>query len=828
MSIKKSLRILLIISSMIPVILISLLAHGLLTDRLMKINAQSLERTARTCSYGLEAKLQTQQTEVSLLSIQEELVSAVLTSNSGHAFINWAVNGILQKRCESYDHCERISLYNIRNEVIASSDKEVIGQTTGSELTLSYILATHTTAIAVDGIHPIQKNGETIYCIEIGAPITDPVSGYVCGYVISTMNTAYFQNYLSTLTIGETGYCMLLDKDGKVIYHPKTSYVGTNLQSEKLSSLVTDYNKGLISNNDSFEYYYEHTNQLYGYTILPDLNWVLLLKQDTSEIKSVTMIMLVLLLFICTILTIIIIIFANILARRFCAPIISLRDAMRTASDGNLTVQSNIKSNNELGELSKNFNKMLHIIKTNYEDLESMHEELLSNEEQLRSNYDHIEFLAYHDTLTNLPNKLAFLDYVNAVLSSSPQNNRRHSVYFVDLDNFKTVNDTLGHEYGDTLLIKTAQLLSALIDGNGMLARAGGDEFLIFREDIGATENAVEFASQIIEAFKNPLDLDGEIVYVSMSIGISIYPENGLSSKTLIKNSDIAMYKSKDTGKNKFTLFDSTMEEELNRNTLVIEVLRSAIDNNDIYIQYQPLMELASNNIIGYEALMRIRSERLGHITPKEFIPIAEESGLIIELSSWLIREACNFNKQLLDFGSKPRPVSVNISSIQINRPGFVSILSNILEETGLPPEYLELEITESTLVSSIMDATMLLNNLQKLGVKVSLDDFGTGYSSLNYLTQMPIDTLKIDKSFIDNICTNEKDVQIAETIIQLAHSLDIKVVAEGVETEEQLSLLKARHCDIVQGYIFSPPLYPSELLEILKEDDLISQCSLF
>ncbi len=828
MSIKKSLRILLIISSMIPVIVISVIAHGLLTNRLMEINAQSLERTARTCSYGLEAKLQTQQTEVSLLAIQKELISAVLFSNAGNVYSNWTANGILKKRRSSYDHCERISLYNIYNEIIASSDSDMIGQAIGSDLTLSYMLATGNIAIAVDGIQQITKDGISMNCLEIGAPITDPLSGQICGYVISTMNTAYFRTYLNSLTIGETGNCMLLDKTGTVIYHPDESYVGTNIQSEKLSSIVTNYNKGITASNGSFEYFFDNTNQLYGYAILPDLNWVLLLKQDTSEIKSVTTIMLTLLLLICVVLFFIIIFFANILAKKLSAPIISLRDAMKTASDGNLTVQSNIKSNNELGELSKNFNKMLHIIKTNYEDLESMHEELLSNEEQLRSNYDHIEFLAYHDTLTNLPNKLAFLDYVNAVLATVPKGNIRHSVYFVDLDNFKTVNDTLGHEYGDTLLIRTAQLLSTLTDGNGMLARAGGDEFLIFREDIGTTANAVAFASEIIDTFKNPLDLDGEIVYVSMSIGISIYPENGLSSKSLIKNSDIAMYKSKDTGKNKFTLFDSTMEEELNRNTLIIEVLRNAMANNDIYVQYQPLMELDTNNIIGYEALMRIRSERLGFISPKEFIPIAEESGLIIELSSWLIREACCFNKKLLDLGSKPRPVSVNISSIQINRPGFVSMISDILEESGLPPEFLELEITESTLVSSIMDATMLLNNLQQLGVKVSLDDFGTGYSSLNYLTQMPIDTLKIDKSFIDNICTNEKDVQIAEAIIQLAHSLEIRVVAEGVESEEQLTLLRTKHCDIVQGYVFSPPLYPSELLEILREDDLISQCSLF
>jgi diguanylate cyclase (GGDEF)-like protein len=471
---------------------------------------------------------------------------------------------------------------------------------------------------------------------------------------------------------------------------------------------------------------------------------------------------------------------------------------------------------------------MLHIIKTNYEDLESMHEELLSNEEQLRSNYDHIEFLAYHDTLTNLPNKLAFLDYVNAVLISSPPGQKMHAVYFVDLDNFKTVNDTLGHEYGDALLVKTAQILTSILGPNGMLARAGGDEFLLFKENVTSKQYAVDFASQMIDSFKNPLDLDGEIVYVSMSIGISIYPENGLSPNALIKNSDIAMYKSKDTGKNKFTIFDSKMEDELNRNTIIIEVLRNAIDNKEIYIQYQPLMELESNNIIGFEALMRIKSDRLGFLKPNEFIPIAEESGLIIELSSWLIKEACRFNKKLIDLGAKPRPVSVNISSVQINRPGFVPLLSEILEETKLPPQYLELEITESTLVSSIMDATMLLNNLQNLGVRVSLDDFGTGYSSLNYLTKMPIDTLKIDKSFIDNICNSNKDSFIAQSIIQLAHSLDIKVVAEGVEQEEQLTLLREQRCDIIQGFVYSAPLHPNALLDVIREDDTITQCSLF
>lgn len=816
MSIKKTLRIVLIMSSIIPVVLVSVIAHRLLTNNLIELQTKSLQRSAETNKIGLEAMLKTQLAEVSLLSIQSDLQNLVKINNRSVPANTDRVNQLLETRKESYQYCETISLYNQRQQIIASSDPLLIGETADTDMTQNYVNALRDTSTGIDRLKPSEKSGELIYTLDIGSPIHDPVTNELSGYVVSTISTSYFAELLSTISIGNTGYGILLDSSGTVIYHPDSQLIGQRINVDKLSGLVSSYNNGKIASNGNFQATYDDAKQAFGYSIIPELDYVLLVKQNISEIRSWTNIILYLLLFICAILLIIIIFVANILARNFSAPIISLRDVMRTASDGNLTVQSNIKSKNELGELSKSFNKMMHIIKTNYEDLESMHEELLSNEEQLRSNYDHIEFLAYHDILTNLPNKLAFLDYVNAVLVSSPLERKMHAVLFVDLDNFKTVNDTLGHEYGDALLVKTAQVLNNLIGGCGVLARAGGDEFLIFKENIESEEASVAFASQMIECFRNPLDLDGEIVYVSMSIGIAVYPENGLSSNSLIKNADIAMYKSKDTGKNKYTLFDSKMEDELNRNTMIIEVLRNAVENKEIYIQYQPLMELSTNAVVGFEALMRIRSERLGSLSPKEFIPIAEESGLIIELSSWLIREACRFNKNLIDQGAAPRPVSVNISSVQINRPGFISLLSDILNETGLPPEYLELEITESTLVSSIMDATKLLTGLQQLGVKISLDDFGTGYSSLNYLTNLPINTLKIDKSFIDNICISEKDSFIAQSIIRLAHRLNIRVVAEGVEHEDQLQLLKKQHCDIIQGYIFSVPLHPEDLADIV------------
>ena len=809
MSIKKSLRTILIISSIIPIVIVSILAQGLLFYRLVQVQESNLVNAAEFNHSSLEALIEVHKTEINMLSQDNIFVNLLKENKSTNPSLIIIANQTLQRGKDLNPYCMGLTLYDKDRFAIAGTDMYNSDTDSSFNVTLSYIYATKKPAIGISGF-----SNSTI---EIGYPIlasdsNDPP----LGYILSTLHLSYFDDCLDAIAFGDTGHAVLLDHNGEILYHPDESLMGTTVTSTKLRSIVADYNKGLVQSNGTFRLYYNGTNQIFGYSILSELDWILLVKQDVSEISSMTYIILTILIFICGMILVFIILLANSLSKRYTKPIIELRDAMRTASNGDLTVQSNIKSKNELGELSKNFNKMLHIIRTNYEDLESMHEELLANEEQLRSNYDHIEYLAYHDTLTNLPNKIAFLDYINAALISSPGSSISHAVYFIDLDNFKTVNDTLGHEYGDSLLLHTAKILTTLGERT-MLARAGGDEFLVFKENISSRDEALDYASSIMNCFRYPIEIDGEEIYISMSIGIAIYPDNGLSSNALIKSADIAMYKSKDTGKNKYTLFDSKMEEELSRNTTIVDILRGAIENRDIYLQYQPQYELATKSIIGFEALMRIQNDLLGFITPNEFIPVAEESGLIIELSAWLIREACNFNKKLIDYGLPPRYVSVNISSVQINRPGFIDFLSDILAETGLPPEYLVLEITESTLVSSIMDATELLYNLQRLGVRISLDDFGTGYSSLNYLTRMPINTLKIDKSFVDNITTNKKDARIAASIIALAHSLKIQVVAEGVETEEQLALLKEQKCDIIQGYIFSIPLHPEELEDLIK-----------
>ncbi|MDD5934281.1 MAG: EAL domain-containing protein, partial [Clostridiales bacterium] len=266
-----------------------------------------------------------------------------------------------------------------------------------------------------------------------------------------------------------------------------------------------------------------------------------------------------------------------------------------------------------------------------------------------------------------------------------------------------------------------------------------------------------------------------------------------------------------------FSIFDNNMEEKLNYKSLITDVLRYAINNNEIYLLYQPQISLKNNQIIGFEALMRIYHPRMGLISPSEFIPVAEETGLINELGEWALRKACEFNKSLIDSGIPPYIVDVNISPVQLNHYNFFDKLSQILEETQLPPKYLELELTESTLVSSIIDTATIIKRLQNIGVKVALDDFGTGYSSLNYLAKMDIHTLKIDKSFINNICVNEKDLSMVHTIIRLAHNLGIQVVAEGVEHPSQLVLLKEKKCDIIQGFVFSQPLLSNDLMHLLQ-----------
>jgi EAL domain-containing protein (putative c-di-GMP-specific phosphodiesterase class I) len=310
--------------------------------------------------------------------------------------------------------------------------------------------------------------------------------------------------------------------------------------------------------------------------------------------------------------------------------------------------------------------------------------------------------------------------------------------------------------------------------------------------------------------------LDDETVHITLSAGAALFPQNGLSLNELMKNADIAMYTSKNSGKNSYTFFNSSMEDDMNRHNDLIDILRDAIDNQDIYLLYQPQANVATGEIVGCEALMRLNSPIVGYVSPDEFIPVAEECGLIDELGEWALIEACNFNKRLMDAGFEPMKISVNVSTAQLRGNRLIHSIETLQEKTNMPLSYLEIELTESVLMTNFEHNLALIRRVKEFGIQIALDDFGTGYSSFNYLTKIPIDTLKIDKTFIASICENENDRYIAKTIIDLAHQLNITVVAEGVETIEQLQILQEQTCDTLQGYFFSRAISENDFKDML------------
>lgn len=426
-----------------------------------------------------------------------------------------------------------------------------------------------------------------------------------------------------------------------------------------------------------------------------------------------------------------------------------------------------------------------------------------------------IKFMAFYDSLTKLPNRTLFMRKLDEEIEWAKRNNSNGAVFFIDLDNFKNINDTLGHNYGDKLLVYLSKKLKRLITSEDIICRLGGDEFLL----IHACSDCVEmerYAKKLLDLFDNSFEIDNKEMYVTASIGIAIYPKDGEDSSEILKNADFAMYKAKELGKNRFAFYNESIYMQLERKTNIERILRNSIGNNELMIYYQPQYDANTEEIFGFEALLRLNSIELGFISPAEFIPIAEESRYISEIDLWILKEACLQCKEWMKKGYKFKSISVNVSSVDMQKNNFLENIKKILKETKISPDIIELEITETALMTSIDYNINELNELKKIGIRIALDDFGTGYSSLNYLRSIPINTLKIDKSFIDNITTSKKEESIMNNIIEMAHTMDLKVVAEGVETSNQLKILKEKRCDYIQGYYFSRPLPPEEIEKLL------------
>jgi len=422
--------------------------------------------------------------------------------------------------------------------------------------------------------------------------------------------------------------------------------------------------------------------------------------------------------------------------------------------------------------------------------------------------------LAHYDTLTGLPNRVLFLEVFRQAILYGVRNKLSHALLFVDLDRFKYINDTLGHAAGDYVLLASARRIKDSLSTGDMCARLSGDEFVVLLNDINDTHDAGAIAQKIIETIAKPFFFEGRELFISGSIGISIFPEDGNDCATLLKQADTAMYHAKEVGKNNYQYFSKSMQKSTIERFELESLLHRAIQTESFFLHYQPRFDLISNKITGMEALIRWNHPEYGLITPGHFIPFAEETGLILPVGEWVLRSACRQNRLWLDQGFS-LCVSVNLSAMQFRTDYLVERIQTILKETMLPPENLELEITESAVMNDIKTSIETLKEIHEMGVKLSIDDFGTGYSSLSYLKQFPIDKLKIDRSFIEGINTNEEDSSIVKAVVSLAHSLKMKVVAEGVETKEQLKFLEDCGCEEIQGYLIGHPV-PSRIFEEL------------
>ena len=428
-----------------------------------------------------------------------------------------------------------------------------------------------------------------------------------------------------------------------------------------------------------------------------------------------------------------------------------------------------------------------------------------------------LSHLAQHDSLTDLPNRMLLNDRLQQAITMAKRHGYRIAVLFMDLDRFKHVNDSLGHDVGDQLLQAVARRLERCVRESDTVGRQGGDEFVAVLSELDTPENAGIGAAKLLAALTLPYHIGPHDLIVPVSIGVSIYPDDGDDAETLVNNADTAMYHAKENGRNNYQFFKQEMNIRASERQFIEGGLRVALERNEFALHYQPKIDLGSGAITGVEALLRWKHPERGFIPPAQFVPIAEDTGLILPIGHWVLSEACRQSREWIDAGFAPVPMAVNISAVEFRSKDFVESVRTILRESKLDPHCLELELTESVLMKHAESTVSMLKALKEIGVQLTVDDFGTGYSSLSYLRQFPIDALKVDQSFVHEISSRADDAAIVSAVISMGNSLKKRVIAEGVETREQLDFLTAEGCEEAQGYYFNRPMLADQFAKLLE-----------
>lgn len=459
----------------------------------------------------------------------------------------------------------------------------------------------------------------------------------------------------------------------------------------------------------------------------------------------------------------------------------------------------------------------LNIAKT----VEKMELDLLTTQDDLKKRKEKLRYIAYYDSLTGLPNRLMFLDRLEQFIKHAKRSNKKAVVLFMDLDHFKNINDSFGHTLGDKLLITVAQNLRSVIREEDTISRLGGDEFVVLLENIEKVSDAELIIQKIIEAFEKPVKVDSNIFYLTLSVGASVYPDDAEDAEILLRNADSAMYKAKDLGRDSYQFYTPDMTERSLERVLMEGSLQDALDNSEFEVYYQPQVLAESGEIIGLEALIRWNHPKEGIISPGEFIQIAEETGLIVPIGEWVLEEVCKQQVLWQEKGIKTVVTAVNLAGAQLQQDDLYKKVKMILDKTGCSANLIELEVTEGFIMIDPQRSSELLDKLNMLGIRISIDDFGTGYSSMTYLKRLPIQKLKIDQAFVQDVVIDPDDAAITRAIIALAKGLHMSVIAEGVEEVSQRDFLIKEGCNNIQGYLYSKPL-PREKVEMILKKGII------
>ncbi|MET1256356.1 EAL domain-containing protein [Aliikangiella maris] len=504
------------------------------------------------------------------------------------------------------------------------------------------------------------------------------------------------------------------------------------------------------------------------------------------------------------------------LQRMISGPLVELEGISREVSgSGNYSIRVPYYGEDEIGSLANSFNQMLEKIEVNQKERDAASEALQLNKKRLERAVKDLQYLANYDSLTQLPNRALCMDRIKYALKRASRTNLMVAVLFLDLDHFKDVNDSLGHAVGDQLLKATSQRLLEKIRSEDTLARLGGDEFVIILNELHDTEDVISIVEKIVTSFETPFQLSNYEVNTTVSVGVCMFPHDGVDVDSLMKAADAAMYKAKEVGRNTYEFYEAELNQLAIRRHQLANELRQAVKNGELSLVFQPQLNIVENKVIGAEVLLRWHHPILGNISPAEFIPIAENTGLIKEIGNWVMDNACQKIAECRRLGYEIR-LAVNLSALQFRQINLPEMIASTLQKYRIPPKLLEVEITESMLVRDVSQAIDILERLKEMQIRIAIDDFGTGYSSLSYLRRFPLDALKIDRTFIDELIVDVDDTAITLAIISMAKSLRLEVIAEGVETAEQQEFLAKNNCDDIQGYYFSRPLTYKDFVQFL------------